>query len=163
MSRVYSVVANDITIAGASTLIYLRPSATQAIEIIEARVGFTANATSAQVRVQLLTHAVAGSPASTAATPLPLDLGNTQTPSITGGTGNMAAGTAGVDVSTESSGARSVLVSDAFNVLNGWLWVPGPDGKIIIPANSGSAFCLYLPTAPGTLTNWQATVVFREL
>ena len=160
MTRTYSIVADNVTVAGATTLVALRPSTTQPVEIIEVRVGFSANATSAQQRVQLTTQAV-GAVALTSATPAAYDKGSTATCSIAGGTAG-AAGTCGVNASTEG-GARTVLVADTFNVLNGWLWVPGPDGKIILPAAYSNLFTVWLPTAPATLTNWHATVVFHEI
>jgi uncharacterized membrane protein len=48
-------------------------------------------------------------------------------------------------------------------VLNGWLWVPTPNETIMV--NSASNFCItmYLPTAPGTTSNWNAGMTFREL
>jgi hypothetical protein len=160
MTRTYSVSASNVTVAGATTLVALRPSTTQAVEIIEVRVGFSANATSAQQRIQLVTQAV-GTVALTSTAPVAYDKGSTATGSIAGGTGG-AAGTSGTNASTEG-GARVILAADTFNVLNGWLWVPGPDGKIILPAAYADLFAVWLPAAPGTLTGWSATVVFHEL
>ena len=164
MTRVFSIQGTDLAIAGADTIAYLRPSATVSIEILEVRIGFHENATSAQQPVQLVRQVVSGSPASTAVTPLPYDAGLTQTPSITGGTGDMSAGTAGVAGTTESGGATSVIVTDAFNVLTGYIWVPPTaDARIIMPANSGSIFGVVFPVAPGTTTGgYTVTVTFAE-
>lgn len=164
MVRTYAITtpASGITVAGATTLVYLRPSATVAVSIIEVRVAFDANATSAMQDIRLVRQAVSGSPASTTFNPVAIDDGNTQACSITGGTGNMAAGTAGYNVSTESGGARTALVTDAFNHLTGFIWTPGPDGPIRMAANSGSIFGVWFPNAPATLTNWHCTVTFME-
>jgi len=163
MTRTYSVIADNITLVAAPvTIVSLRPNATVPIEVFEVRLGFSTNATSAMQRVHLMTQVVGGAPVLTGVLPTPVNLGNTQASSIVSGT-SQAAGTAGVDATTESSGAKTVKVADAFNHLTGWVWVAPPDGGIILPAGSGSAFALFLPSTPATLTGWNATVTFREL
>ncbi|MCA8949533.1 MAG: hypothetical protein KDE27_08515 [Planctomycetes bacterium] len=162
MARVFTLPWKNITIAGATTLAYLRPSATVPIEIVEVRIGFSTNSTSAMQRVELVRQVVSGSPASTATSPVNLDQGLTQACSITGGSGNMAAGTGGVNVSTEASGARTTLVPDTFNHTTGFIWVPGPDGPIRMAAGSSSIFGVYLPSAPSVLTGWSGCVTFLE-
>lgn len=81
---------------------------------------------------------------------------------IAGGTAG-AAGTCGINASAEGAGAKTVIWDDAFNVVNGYLWVPMPWETIIIPAGSTSGYGLFLPVAPGVLLNWAFGVTFREL
>jgi hypothetical protein len=81
---------------------------------------------------------------------------------LPGGTAG-AAGTSGVNASAEGAGAKTVILDDSFNVLNGWLWLPTPRETIVIPASSASGFGLYLPVAPATLTNWAFGVTFAEV
>jgi hypothetical protein len=81
---------------------------------------------------------------------------------IVGGTAG-AAGTAGTNASAEGAGAKTVLVNDAFNVLNGWLWVPTPGETIVMNASAAAGFGLYFPVAALTLTNWSCGVTYREL
>ena len=50
---------------------------------------------------------------------------------------------------------------DAFNNLNGYLWVPTPDEVIVMPAGSLSGFGLFFPVAP-SVTVWNAGLVFAE-
>lgn len=163
MTRSYSLIANNITLVSAGvSLASLRPTATIPIEIFEVRIGFDANATSAQQRVQLITQVVSGPPVmGNGVAPKPLDH-NEQASSIVAGTAQ-AAGTSGVRATTESGGATTILVADAFNHLTGWVWVAPPDGGIFLPANFASAFNVFFPDAPGTTTGWQCTVSFKEL
>ena len=161
MSREYSVSVGGITLANqAVTLAFINPGTGQSIEILRCWVGQSANATSAQQRVQLNTQ-VTAFPTLTSTTPAKLKLSDPVSV-ITGGTAG-AAGTAGTNASAEGAGAKTVLTNDAFNVLNGWLWVPTPPETIVMNASAASGFGLHLPVAPATLTNWACGVIFREL
>jgi hypothetical protein len=160
-SRVYTVSAGGITVANAVvTLVFLNPPVTKSIEILRCWISQSANATSAQQRVQLVTQ-VTAFPTLTAATPSKL-MRDDPVSLIAGGTAG-AAGTAGVNASAEGAGTKTVIFDDAFNVLNGWLWLPTPRETIVIPASSASGFGLYLPVAPATLTNWAFGVTFAEV
>ena len=161
MSRSYSVTFDNVTVAGATTLVLIRPGTTASIKVIRAWVAQRANATSAQVGIHLFTQSASFPSTLTLATPAKLDLGSA-TSLITGGTSGTA-GTCGINAGTEVTGTRVVILSDCFNALNGWLWVPGPRDEIVVPASSSSAFAMAFPAAPGTLTNWSGGVVFQEL
>ena len=160
MAREYIVTEGGVTIAGASTLVFINPGTTQSIEILRCWVGQSANATSAQQRVQLVTQ-VTAFPTLTSIEPAKLKLIDPISV-IVGGTAG-AAGTCGTDASAEGAGAKTVLLEDAFNVLNGWLWVPTPNETIIMNASAASGFGLFLPVAPATLTNWAYGVTYKEL
>ena len=162
MAREFSVGAAAMTIEGASTLVFVNPAAAPNfnLEFIRAWVAQSANATSAQQRVQLETQ-VTAFPTLTAATPAKLKRADPNVSIITGGTAG-AAGTAGTDASAEGAGTKTAIFDDAFNVLNGYLWVPTPAETIVMPASSTSGLGLYLPIAPSTLTNWHAGLNFAE-
>lgn len=161
MGRKYVVTAGDIT-TGAATLVFIRPPATglKEIRITKVEVSFKENATSAMQRVQLVTQ-VTAFPTLTSATPQPLDLSSPAS-TITGGTAG-AAGTSGIDASAEGGGAKTVRHEAAFNVLNGWLWLPTPGGEITLPVNSTSGFGVYFPESPATTDGWSCTVEFEEV
>lgn len=165
MSRTFSISWDNITLPSAScTVAFLRPSSTQGFELVEARLGFSANATSAQCRIQVVAQPVSGSPSAwTSKTPVPLDRSLTQASALTGGT-TMGAGTSGVQggSSVESSGTRVVLVNDAFNHLTGWQWIPTPKSRILLPAGSSEIVALYIPQTAGTLTGWSGSLTFCE-
>jgi len=161
MAREYVVSVGGITLANqAVTLVFINPGTTQSIEILRCWASQSANATSAQQRVQLVTQ-VTAFPTLTATTPGQLKLIDPVSV-ITGGTAG-AAGTSGTNASAEGAGGKTILVNDAFNVLNGWLWIPTPPETIVMNASASSGFGLHFPVAPATLTNWSCGVVFREL
>lgn len=162
MAREFSVSAAGITIAGATTLVFINPIAAPNInlEFLRFWVGQSANATSAQQRVQLETQ-ISVFPTLTTATPSKLKRAEAVS-TIVGGIAG-AAGTAGINASAEGAGGKTAIFDDAFNVLNGWLHVPTPAETIIMPAGSVSGLGLFLPVAPTTLTNWAFGVNFREV
>ena len=167
MAREYAISAGGITLANqAVTLVFINPKAAPAssIEILRCWVSQSANATSAQQRVQLVTQLTAF-PTLVSATPQKLKLGDPIS-EIVGGTAG-AAGTCGINASAEGAGAKTIRWEDSFNVLNGWLWVPmqhgGHDERIILRAGEASGFGLHFPVAAATLTNWSFGLVYAEL
>jgi hypothetical protein len=163
MSREFKISAGGVTVAGATTLIFLNPKAAPNfnIEFLRFWIGQSANATSAQQRVQLETQ-VTAFPTLTSATPASLKLADPNASIITGGTAG-AAGTAGTNASAEGAGTKTAVHDDTFNVLNGWLHVPTPPETIITPSGLASGLGLFLPVAPTTLTNWAFGETFREV
>ena len=157
----YMVPATNITLANqAVTLVFVNPGTTASLEFVRGYASQAANATSAQQRVQLNTQ-VTAFPTLTSQAPVTsamLDAASV----ITGGTSG-AAGTSGINASAEGAGTKTVRIPDAFNVLNGWLWVPTPHETILMSAGGAAGLGLHFPAAPGTLTNWNAELVFREL
>lgn len=161
MAREYVVKGSNITVVNAiCTLIIINPVAGTVIEIIRAWVSQHANATSAQQRIHLGTKATAFG-TYTAATPEKIKTGDPAS-GITGGTAG-AAGTAGINASAEGGGTLTEKIPDAFNVLNGWLWIPTPNETIMVRAADSLAFVMHFPAAPTTLTGWNFGVVYREL
>ena len=161
MAREYVISVGGITVANqAVSLIFINPGTTQSIEILRCWVSQSANATSAQQRVQLVTQ-VTAFPTLTSTTPGKLKIIDPVSV-IIGGTAG-AAGTCGTNASAEGAGAKTVLFNDCFNVLNGWLWVPTPAETIVMNASASAGFGLHFPVAPTTLTNWSFGLVFREL
>lgn len=161
--RTFDVVGGGITLANQPvSLVFINPAAAPNVGIRIKRVwiGQSANATSAQQRVQLVTQ-VTAFPTLTSATPRSKNLADPNASVITGGTAG-AAGTCGINASAEGAGTKTVRVEDAFNVLNGYIWVPTPDEVIELPAGLASGFGLFLPVAAATLTNWSFGVTFQE-
>ena len=160
--REFAVSDAGITVAGATTLVFVNNDAAPAqnLEVLRAWVGQSANATSAQQRVELETQ-VTAFPTLTSATPAALKRADAVS-AIVGGTAG-AAGTAGTNASAEGAGGKTSVWEDAFNVLNGWLWVPTPRETIVLPAGTASGLGLFLPIAPATLTNWAFGMVFAEI
>lgn len=162
MSRTFTISDGGVTIAGATTLAFVNPLAAPNVNlaIMRAWIAQSANATSAQQRVQLETQ-VTAFPTLTSATPSKNNKAEAAS-LIAGGTAG-AAGTAGTNASAEGAGAKTVHQQDAFNVLNGFLYVPTPNEVIVMPAGFASGIGLFLPVAPTTLTNWAFGLVFQEV
>lgn len=161
MAREYTLADAGITVANAAvTLAFLNPKAGTVVEIIRAWIGQSANATSAQQRCQLNTQ-VTAFPTLVSKTPAKLKTGDPLS-GIVGGTAG-AAGTSGINASAEGAGGKTVIWPDAFNVLNGWLWVPTPKEVVGVQAAASAGFGLHLPVAPATLTNWAFGIVFAEV
>lgn len=152
-----------LTVAGATTLNFLNPAAAPNpnIEFLRHWIGQTANATSAQQRVQLETQ-VTAFPTLTGITPRKLKLAEPNVSVIVSGTAG-AAGTCGINASAEGAGTKTLMWDDVFNVLNGFLSVPTPDEREVIPASFASGMGLWFPTAPATLTGWNWGQKYREV
>lgn len=161
MAREYNVSGGGITLSNqAVSLVFINPGSAQGFEAIRAWAGQTGTATSAQQRCQFNTQASVF-PTLTSATPSKLKF-NDPASGITGGTAG-AAGTAGINASAEGAGTKTVITNDTFNNLNGYLWVPTPNEVIALSAGISSGFGFHLPVAPGSLSNWQFGVTYREL
>ncbi|MES2671633.1 MAG: hypothetical protein V4673_14615 [Pseudomonadota bacterium] len=163
MAREFVLSAAGITLAGATTLLFVNPAAAPNfnLEFLRFWAGQSANATSAQQRVQLVTQ-VTAFPTLTSATPAKTKRADPNVSIIVGGTAG-AAGTCGINAAAEGAGTKTPVWEDAFNVLNGWLHVPTPPETIVMPAGSTSGLGLFFPVAPATLTNWAFGTVFREV
>lgn len=161
--REFSISAGGVTVVGATTLIAVNPPAApnMNLEFLRYWVGQSANATSAQQRIELATKASVF-PTLTAATPVKLKPADPNASVITGGTAG-AQGTAGTNASAEGAGTQTIVWDDAFNVLNGWLHVPTPAETRVMPAGFASSLELYFPVTPGTTTNWAFGLVYREV
>lgn len=160
MSREYSVSAGGTTVANqAVTLAFVNPGTGQSLEMLRAWASQSGSATSAQQRVQTNTQ-VTAFPTMVGVTPAKLKLSDPASV-IASGTGG--AGTSGVNASAEGTGAKSLIMQDAFNVLNGWLWVPTPLETQVVNASATAGWGLHLPVAPTALGNWAFGVIFREL
>jgi hypothetical protein len=162
MSR-YNVSMNNQTIVADATLVIIHTEATAGargavIEILRCWVNQIGTETSDQLGVIVGTKASAfGTYTST--TPTPLYIGGNAS-GITGGTAG-AESTAGTDASAEGAGAVTSMWQEGFNNVVGFLWVPTPEERIIVPADT--AIILKIIGTPATLTGWCAGITYQEL
>jgi len=158
----FSVGGENLTILGANTMVFINPAAAPAIniEVVRMWLGQSGTATSAQIRVQAETQ-VTAFPTLVSATPAKLKRASAASV-ITGGTAG-AAGTSGVNASAEGGGTKTLIWGDAFNNLNGYLWVATPRETIVMPAGSASGLGLFLPGTPATLTGWTVGLNYSEV
>ena len=158
---VYVLKGQGMTVVGGIvTLAALRPDVTAAIEILRVWVSQDGSATSAMQAVELFTQ-VATFPTVVAATPEKTS--RSDQASVIAGGAALVAGTGGINASAEGAGAKTVIIPDSFNVLDGWVWRTERDGNIILPASYASCFGVHLPVAPATLTRWNVGIMYREL
>lgn len=160
--REYTVSAAGITVAGATTLVAINPAAGQTIEIIRAWCSQSANATSAQQRIEIGYKSAAFSTLTSAT---PAKTKSSDPASLIVGATTGAAGTAGINASAEGAGAVSAIINDAFNVLVGYLWTPNFSLGETLMVNSAASASIYMrfPVAPASLTNWAFGMTYREL
>ena len=154
---------NNQTIVADATLIIIRTASSATtrasrIELLSARVGQFGSTTSQNLGI-MIAKKVSAFGTYTSTTPEPIEVGTTAS-GITGST-SAAAASAGTDASAEGAGAATPIVIDAFNVLNGWLWVPVPEERIVVPLDT--AVVLKIIGTPGSLVNWNACLSYREL
>lgn len=161
--REFSISADNITVAGTTTLIFLNPptAPNPNIEFLRFWAGQAGVTATAMQRIQLVTQ-VTAFPTLTSATPVKLKPSDPNASVITGGTAG-AAGTAGINASAEGAGTKTAVWSDVFNVLNGWLHVPTPAETRIMPAGFASGLGMYLVATPGSTAGWSFGEVFREV
>lgn len=160
---VYSVVMANQTIIASSDMVIIHTDSTLAtggsnIRILRAWCSQNAVETSEQLGIQLALQASAFGTYSSA-TPRPHFVGGRVSGIVGGTTG--AEGTAGVDASANAAGAKTEIIYDGFNNLNGWLWVPTPEERIIVPADT--AIVLAMVGTATTLTGWNAGITYEEL
>lgn len=169
MARQYIVPMSNVTITSTNSLVAISPTNPgPALEVIRAWVSQSGSATSAQQGVRLVTQVnstAALSVIGTAATVQNV-VGYDPAAQISGSS-TCYIGKATVNCTSDGTGTKNTLYPDAFNVLNGWLWVPTPNETHMIsalsPATSSLSYAVYLPTAPATTGNWNAGLSFREL
>lgn len=161
--HVYSVTMSNQTIIASSDLVIIRTATAvgtrgSIIEILRAWCSQGATETSEQLGIQLCLQASAfGTYTST--TPAAHQVGGAAS-GIAGGTTGAAA-TSGTDASANAAGTKTTIIADGFNNLNGWLWVPTPEERLIIGPDT--AIVLAMIGTATTLTNWYAGVTFQEI
>lgn len=163
MASVYTVTMENQTIVANATLIIVRAatawsSRASLLEIERVTVTQDGTSTSQQLGI-LLAQKASAFGTYTSTTPTPQNPGGPAS-GIAGGTAGAAA-TSGTDASAEGAGAVTTIISEGFNNLNGYLWVPTPEERILVGPDI--AFIVKLRGTPTTLTGWNATLTFREL
>ena len=163
MGAVYTVSMADTTIVANATLVIIHADSTAAsrgslLEILRAGVSQNGTATSQQLGI-ILGYKATAYPTVTSVTPTPHVAGGVASAIVGATTG--AEATCGVDASAEGAGAVTNVFQDGFNNLNGWLWVPTPEERLILLPDQ--AIIVKMVGTPTTLTNWNAYITFREI
>jgi hypothetical protein len=164
MGRRYVLSGENMTLGTGSVLAAIQPAAAGAagswLEVERVEATQSHNTTSAQSRIVLGSRSTAGTITVTSATPNPLVLGAPAS-GIAGGTNPATAATCGVNSSADSGGAFVNTWPVNPNNQGGYLWLPVPDHKLIVPP--GLLFVVRFLTAPGDTAGWTVAVVFHEV
>ncbi len=153
MSRVYTVNFAGVSVSAVQDLITIFTGA-KAIAVHSVVIGQTTATSVGNLAVSLKRLSATVTPGSggTSPTPVPVDYN---------GTAATVTAHANDTTRSTSSGTAVVLVADVFNVVNGYLYLPPAEDRIIVPPSQ--AFVLSLDTAPGSAETISATVTFEEL
>lgn len=162
MPQRYTVVMENQTIVADATLVIIHAASSvgtagSLLEIVRCTISQNETETSQQLGA-IIARKVSAFGTYTSTTPTPHALGAAAS-GITGGTSG-AAGTAGTDASAEGAGGVTTVHAEGFNNLNGFLWVPTPEERIILQPDQ--AVILKLRGTPTTLTGWNATITYIE-
>lgn len=165
MGRVFNAIAENVTTGTGSVLVALQTAATvsagSTLRILRAEVTQSGSTTSAMVRLVFSTRDTAGTLTTTAVTPVNVVLGGpgsglSGNTSVIGGTGRI-----GINSSADSGGAYTNHYAMAPNQLNGYLYLPVPEERIIIPPST--VWCVRFATAPGSTAGWDITLCYEEI
>lgn len=163
MQATYTVTMANQTVIADSEMITIRAATAYAsrasvLQILRLTCGQTSTTTSAQLSVRWGLKASAFG-TFTSTTPAPTAVGSVAS-AIAGSTSN-AASSSGTDASANGAGTLTVLGQEAFNNLNGFLWVPVPEERIWVGPDL--SFVFQLQGTPSALTGWSASLTFQEM
>jgi hypothetical protein len=164
MGRRYILSGENMSLGTGYVLAALQPAAAGSagswIEIERVEASQNATSISAQTRIALGSRNTSGTLTVTSATPNPLVLGGPAS-GLSGGTSPLSAATCGINSSADSGG--TYISTEVVNPNNqgGFLWIPVPEHKIIVPP--GLVFTVRFIAAPGTTTGWTVAVYFHEV
>lgn len=148
--RVYVVEMQAVSVSAAITLIQIKAGAAP-VKLLRAWISQSNQTSSAMQRAQILRKTAAATV--TSFTPKRYDPGDAVSLAV-GGTS-----ATGYNASGEGTDGE-VLYEQSFNVLNGLLWIPTPEERIVVP---GAGFvALKFIDAPGSAMTVSAGAVFGE-
>ncbi len=152
--RVFSVQFTGVAVAAVQDLFDLLATTGMAFKVHEVRLGQITTASVGNLRVSLrrLPGTVTVGSGGATATPQKMNF-NDAAATFTARTNDTAQAT--------TSGTASIIVSDVFNVINGWLYLPAPEDRPIIAP--GQALIVSLDSAPSASETMSGTIVVEEL
>lgn len=158
----HSVTMENATVVANATLVIVHGAAAittagSLLEVLRITVSQQGTSTSQQLGI-IIARKVTAFGTYTSTAPVPHNIG-APVSGITGGTAG-AAGTSGTNASAEGAGAATTIITEGFNNLSGYLWVPTPEERLIIGPDQ--AVIIKLRGAPTTLTGWNATLTYNQ-
>ena len=148
---VYTAHINNIAVTGAITLVQLKAGTTSSLEILRAWCSQETIDTSDQQPIEIIRKSAAATV--TSFTPLLLRPSDAAADAV--------GGTAATGTNATVEGTDTDIVHlDAFNILNGWFYVPVPEERIWVAP--GGIIGIKFPVAPGASMDVFAGIVWRE-
>lgn len=148
LGRAYTIQEKQ-TVSTAITVLELTAAAGQPLEVLRAWVSNTSVTTSAQCDVAVLRKTATVTGAATPPTPVEL-----------GGGGDTSASFTVKHLATAEGTDGDVLYGDGVNSLNGFLFIPTPEERPVVPGSG--LIALKFITAP-TNASWRFGFLVREL
>lgn len=151
----YTLQNNGVTIATAITALQLKAGTNGPIELLRAWATQANNTTSAQCSIALVRKTAAAT-VTTAVAGTHLTKLNPAHPTADASLGTSATGITATAEGTDGD----IVTAEGINVLSGWVWVPVPEERIIVP--QGGIIALKFLDAPSS-SKWYCGIRFREL
>lgn len=165
--KAFSLSGDNLTL-GTGTVLWAIRTAADALtaggmlELLRLEVFQRATLTAAMCAMEIATRNTSGTLTMTSQAPRPINPVTGPASAIQGSTA--PAGTAarsGINSSADSGGTYASEKPFTFHNLNGYLWVPTPEERIIVPPGVVVA-CRFL-SSPGSTSGWGFNLTFREL
>ena len=150
MGRIYVALLEGVSVGVLGTLVEFTAPSTKTMQLMEAWITQDTSETSTQEVAQIVRKTAAGT-SMTSFTPRLLETGDAA-----------FGGTARIFLSGQGEGTLGdSLRREGFNILNGWLYVPIPENRIIV-APSG-ILALRLAVTPAAAITISAGMIFEEI
>jgi hypothetical protein len=157
---VYTILNRAVTVSTAITVIQIKAGANNGLEIVRASVTQRGSTVSAQEDIAFVrktnpcTVTAAIDATDNTATILKRD------PNQSAASATLSTTATGITSTSEGNPDGNIILREAFNVLNGWMYLPVPEERIYVPP--AGILALKFITAPASQT-WDIEVVIREL
>jgi hypothetical protein len=154
MGRVYSIPFANVSVAAVQDLIAIYAGSSKAFRLHSFQIGQITNTTVQNLRLsinRLPATVTAGSGGTTPAL-------NPAQPNDTAAT---ITAHANDTTQATTSGTKAVMLADVFNTVNGYIYLPPGEDRIVVGPNQ--ALSISLDTAPASAMNMSGTAVVEEL
>lgn len=165
--RRYTLNGSNMTLGTGVVLAALRTAADLAtaagmLRINRIEIGQNGTETSDMIRGEIVTRDTAGTLTMTSATPRAVEPLGGPASGLSGNTAPAGgAARCGVNSSADSGGTYTVIRAFDFNNLNGYLWVPTPEERIIVPP--ATVFGVRFAASPTSAAGWTIAIDYEEL
>jgi hypothetical protein len=165
MGRIFAVGGENLSLGTGNVLLAMQTAAAVNAGCIVAlrrlEIYQSGTSTSAQIRGEFFKRDTAGTLTTTSVTPQGIIIGGPAS-GLSGNTSVIGgAARIGVNSSADSGGTYTSINPFGFNNLNGYLWIPVPEERVIIPPSTVAG--VRLLASPATTTGWTVSLEFEEV